>query len=111
MPSSMMPYRYNGGFKIWQAPGVVVFDLEMIHDARVIFTDGRPAIRSAIKGYMGDSKGHWEGNTLVVETTNYKEGPPMINLAVVGSPAGNRFPVSDQMKTTERITRLNNDMP
>jgi len=110
MPSSMMPYRYNGGFKIWQAPGVVVFDLEMIHDARVIFTDGRPAIRSAIKGYMGDSKGHWEGNPLVVETTNYKEGPPMINLAVVGSPAGNRFPVSDQMKTTERITRLNNDM-
>ena len=42
MPSSMMPYRYNGGFKIWQAPGVVVFDLEMIHDARVIHTDGRP---------------------------------------------------------------------
>jgi hypothetical protein len=110
MPSSMMPYRYNGGFKIWQAPGVVVFDLEMIHDARIVFTDGRPAISSAIKGYMGDSRGHWEGNTLVVETTNYKEGPPMINLAVVGSPAGNRFPVSDQMKTTERITRLNNDM-
>ena len=109
MPSSMMPYRYNGGFKIWQAPGVVVFDLEMIHDARVIYTDGRPAPSSAIKQYMGESRGRWEGNTLVVETTNYKEGPPMINLAVVGSPAGNRFPVSDQMKTTERITRLNND--
>jgi hypothetical protein len=109
MPSSMMPYRYNGGFKIWQAPGVVVFDLEMIHDARVIHTDGRPHPGSAIKAYMGDSVGHWEGNTLVVETTNYKEGPPMINLAVVGSPAGNRFPVSDRMKTTERIVRLNND--
>jgi hypothetical protein len=87
-----------------------VFDLEMIHDARVIFTDGRPALNSAIKGYMGDSRGHWEGNTLVIETTNYKEGPPLINLAVVGSPAGNRFPVSDKLKTTERITRLNNDM-
>jgi hypothetical protein len=109
MPSSMMPYRYNGGFAIRQAPGVVVFDLEMIHDARVIFTDGRPHIGSAIKEYMGNSVGHWEGNTLVVETTNYKEGPPMINLAVVGSPAGNRFPVSDKMKTTERITRLNDD--
>jgi hypothetical protein len=58
---------------------------------------------------MGESRGRWEGNTLVVETTNYKEGPPMINLAVVGSPAGNRFPVSDKMKTTERITRMNND--
>ena len=110
MPSSMMPYRYNGGFKIWQAPGVVVFDLEMIHDARIVHTDGRPALNSAIKGYMGDSRGRWEGNTLVVETTNYKEGPPLINLAVVGSPAGNRFPVSDKLKTTERITRLNNDM-
>jgi hypothetical protein len=105
-----MPYRYNGGFKIWQAPGVVVFDLEMIHDARVIFTDGRPPLAAAHKQYMGESRGRWDGNTLVVETTNYKEGPPLINLAVVGSPAGNRFPVSDRLKTTERITRLNNDM-
>jgi|RhiMethySRZTD1v2_1073278.scaffolds.fasta_scaffold07173_9 hypothetical protein len=111
MPSSMMPYRYNGGFRIWQSPGVVVFELEMIHDARVIYTDGRRHPGSAIKGYMGEAVGHWEGNTLVVETTNYKGGhAPMINLAVVGSPAGNRFPQSDQMKTTERITRLNNDM-
>jgi hypothetical protein len=109
MPSSMMPYRYNGGFRILQAPGVVVFDLEMIHDARVIYTDGRPALHGAITGYMGDSRGRWEGNTLVVETTNYKEGPPLINLAVVGSPAGNRFPVSNRLKTTERVTRLNDD--
>jgi hypothetical protein len=105
-----MPYRYNGGFRIWQAPGVVVFELEMIHDARVVFTDGRPPLKGQHKGYMGDSRGRWEGNTLVVETNNYKGGhAPMINLAVVGSPAGNRFPQSDQMKTTERITRLNND--
>ena len=109
MPSSMMPYRYNGGFSILQAPGVVVFDLEMIHDSRIIYTDGRPPLSPAHKQYMGDSRGHWEGNTLVIETANYKEGPPMINLAVVGSPAGNRFPVSDRMKTTERITRLNDD--
>ena len=106
----MMPYRYNGGFRIRQAPGVVVFDLEMIHDARIVYTDGRPPLSPAHKGYMGDSRGHWEGNTLVVETANYKEGPPMINLAVVGSPPGDRFPVSDKMKTTERITRLNDDM-
>jgi hypothetical protein len=112
MPSSMMPYRYNGGFRIWQAPGVVVFELEMIHDARVIFTDGRPPLKAgAHKQLMGDSRGRWEGNTLVVETTNYRGGhAPLINLAVVGSPAGNRFPQSDQMKTTERITRLNDDM-
>jgi hypothetical protein len=111
MPSSMMPYRYNGGFRIWQAPGVVVFELEMIHDARVIYTDGRPPLKAAHKGYMGDSRGRWEGNTLVIETTNYKGGhAPLINLAVVGSPAGNRFPQSDQMKTTERVTRLNDEM-
>jgi hypothetical protein len=110
MPSSMLPYRYNGGFAIRQAPGVVVFDLEMIHDARIIHTDGRKPLSKEHKEYMGESRGHWEGNTLVVETTNYKEGPPMINLAVVGSPPGNRFPVSEQMKTTERITRLNDDL-
>ena len=111
MPSSMMPYRYNGGFRIWQAPGVVVFELEMIHDARVILTDGRPPLKAAHKELMGESRGHWEGNTLVIETTNYRGGhASLINLAVVGSPAGNRFPHSDQMKTTERITRVNNDM-
>ena len=109
MPSSMMHYYYNGGFKIYQSPGVVVFSLEMIHEARVIYTDGRPPAASAIKQWMGESRGHWEGDTLVVETTNYKEGPPMINLAVAGSPPGNHFPISDQMKTTERITRLNDE--
>jgi hypothetical protein len=109
MPSSMMPYRYNGGFAIRQAPGYVSFDLEMIHESRIIPTDSRPAPAPEIKQFMGASRGHWEGNTLVVVTTNYKEGPPLINLAVVGSPPGNRFPHSDQMKTTERITRLNDD--
>src|SRR6266446_452295 len=85
--------------------------LEMRHDTRVIFTDGRPPLQSAHRHYMGDSRGHWEGNTLVVETTNYKGGlAPIINLAVVGSPPGNRFPQSDQMKTTERMTRLNKEM-
>src|SRR5437762_125152 len=74
-------------------------------------TDGRPPLESAHKHYMGDSRGHWEGNTLVVETSNYKGGlAPIINLAVLGSPAGNRFPQSDEMKTTERITRLNDEM-
>jgi hypothetical protein len=107
MPSSMMPYRYNGGFSIRQAPGYVIFDLEMIHESRVIPTDGRAPLPSEIKQFMGESRGHWEGNTLVVETTNYQVGPPIINLAVVGSPPGNRFPYSDKMKTTERVVRLN----
>ncbi|HEX7082172.1 MAG TPA: hypothetical protein VF329_14275 [Gammaproteobacteria bacterium] len=109
MPSSMMPYRYNGGFRIMQAPGYVIFQLEMIHEARIIPTTDVAELPPEIKQWMGESRGHWEGTTLVVETTHYKEGPPMINLAVVGSPPGNRFPISDQMKTTERIVRLNDD--
>lgn len=107
MPSSMMPYRYNGGFRILQAPGYVIFQLEMIHEARIIPTDGRAPLPGQIDQWMGESRGHWDGTTLVVETTNYKVGPPMINLAVLGSPPGNRFPYSEQMKTTERIVRLN----
>jgi hypothetical protein len=81
----------------------------MIHEARVIPTDGRPPLSPEIRQWMGESRGHWEGNTLVVVTTNYQVGPPIINLAVVGSPPGNRFPYSEQMKTTERIVRLNDD--
>ncbi len=110
MPSSMFPYRYNNGIRLMQAPGMVVLDLEMIHESRIVYTDGRPPISSSIKHYMGEPRGHWEGNTLVIVTTNYKEGPSGTNIGVAGSPPGNRFPVSDQMKTTERITRLNNDM-
>lgn len=109
MPSSMMPYRYNGGFRIMQAPGYVVFQLEMIHEARIIPTDGRAPLPPEIDQYLGASRGRWEGTTLVIETTNYREGPPLLNLAVLGSPPGNRFPYSDQMKTTERIVRLNDD--
>jgi hypothetical protein len=109
MPSSMMPYRYNGGFAIRQAPGYVIFELEMIHEARVIPTTGQPPLPAEIKQWMGESRGRWEGNTLVVETTNFQEGPPLINLAVVGSPPGNRFPHSDRMKITERVVRLNDD--
>ena len=107
MPTSMMPYRYNNGIEIFQAPGMVVLSLEMIHEDRIVYTDGRAALKPVHKHYMGEPRGHWEGNTLVITTTNYREGPSGTNIGVFGSPAGNRFPVSDQMKTTERLTRLN----
>jgi len=113
MPSMMMPYRYNGGFKIHQSPGYVIFDIEMIHEARIIPIGDAPALSPEIRQYLGESRGHWEGTTLVIETTNYNADPsaniPLINLAVMGSPPGNRFPISDQLKTTERITRLNDE--
>jgi hypothetical protein len=59
---------------------------------------------------MGESRGRWEGNTLVIETTNFKAGASATNIGVMGSPQGNRFPTSEQMKITERITRLNDSV-
>jgi hypothetical protein len=70
---SVIPVVYNNGNQIVQAPGYVVFRNEMIHEARVIPLDGRPHVDSKVKLYMGDSRGHWEGNTLVVETTNFTD--------------------------------------
>ncbi len=109
MPTSMMAYRYNNGIKIFQAPGMVVLSLEMIHEDRIIYTDGRPPLKPVHTAYLGEPRGRWEGNTLVVTTTNYKPGPSGTNLGVYGSPGGSRWPVSTQMKTTERFTRLNDD--
>ena len=110
MPSSMMPFRYNNGVEIMQAPGYVILNMEMIHEARIIPVDGRPGLSPKISQWMGESRGRWEGNTLVIETTNYKPGASATNIGVMGSPQGNRFPISDKMKTTERLTRLNKDM-
>jgi hypothetical protein len=113
LPSMMMPYRYNGGFKIHQSPGYVIFNIEMIHEARVIPVGDEPSLDPAIRQMLGESRGHWEGTTLVIETTNFSADPadnrPLMNLAVAGSPPGNRFPASEEMKITERVTRLNDD--
>jgi len=68
---SMLPFYYNNGIEIVQAPGYVAIRNEMIHEARVIPLDGRPHVGSGIRMWMGDSRGHWEGTTLVVETTNF----------------------------------------
>jgi hypothetical protein len=109
MPASMFPYRYNNGLRIMQVPGYVVLDLEMIHESRIVPLDGRPHISPKIEQYLGDSRGHWDGNTLVIETTNLKPGASVTNIGVMGSPAGNRMPASNKMKITEKIRRINND--
>jgi hypothetical protein len=69
----MVPGPYNNDFQIVQAPGVVVIFHEMIHEARVIPMDGRPHAPEAVRSYLGDARGHWEGETLVVDTTNFSE--------------------------------------
>ena len=68
--SSMLPTLYNFGNQIVQAPGFVAIRNEMIHETRVIPLDGRAHVGRSLRTYMGDSRGHWEGDTLVVETTN-----------------------------------------
>ena len=68
---SAFPNQYGSGMQIHQAPAFVVIRYEMVHEARVIPLDGRPHVSSVIQSYMGDSRGRWEGDTLVVETTNF----------------------------------------
>jgi len=94
----MMPVGYNSTLEIVQGQGYVGIVQEMIHDTRVIPTDGRPHGPSEIKRWMGDSVGHWEGDTLVVETVNYN---PLV--VVQGAP------LSDAAKVTERFTRIDAD--
>ena len=71
LPGSMMPAIYGNAYQIMQTPDSVVIRYEMIHETRVIPLDGRPHVSRAIRGYLGDARGHWEGDTLVVETTNF----------------------------------------
>lgn len=73
LPGSMIPAIYGDSYQIVQAPGYVSIIYEMIHEIRVIPLDGKPHSSSNIRTYMGDPRGHWDGDTLVVETTNFRE--------------------------------------
>jgi len=91
-----LPTIYNNDFQIMQSPGIVVIAPEMIHSARVIPTDGRPHLPSDLHQWLGDSRGHWEGATLVVETTNFRTDEGVL--------FGNANPAT--YKITERFTRV-----
>ena len=73
MPGAMSPTAYNNNYRFTQSPGFVAIQIEMLGGARVIPTDGRTHIRSNIRQWMGDSVGRWEGDTLVVDTTNFTD--------------------------------------
>ena len=96
LTGSVLPGGYNNGNQIVQSPGYVTFVNEMIHEARIVPLDGRPHRSPAIRTYLGDSRGHWEGDTLVVETTNF------LDRTGVGM---NGTGASGAMKITERFTR------
>jgi hypothetical protein len=71
VPGSMIPVMYGNSYQIVQTPGFVVITYEIVHETRVIPLDGRPHLGPAIRQHMGDARGRWDGDTLVVETTNF----------------------------------------
>ena len=91
-----LPTIYNNDFHIFQSPGLVVINPEMIHSARIIPVDGTPHLGKDLHQWLGDSRGHWEGDTLVVETTNFRRDPGVIFQG--GNP--------DTYKITERFSRV-----
>lgn len=100
---SIFPVIYGNGAQIVQAPGFVAILHEMVHEARIVPLDGRPHVSSNIRSYMGDSRGRWEDNTLVIETTNF-----LGNRTGVGLNGGGT-PTSDALKLTERYTRVDSN--
>jgi hypothetical protein len=75
LPGSMMPANYGNSYLIVQSPGYVAISYEMVHETRIIPLDGRSQVGEAIRQYMGEPRGRWEGNTLVVETSRFKNDP------------------------------------
>ena len=107
LPPSMFPFNYNNGIESHQTPGHVVIRLERIHEARIVPIDREP-LDPAIKQWMGESRGHWEGDTLVVETTNFNGVGGMTNVGIPGSPRGDT-PTTENMRIVERFTRIDED--
>jgi hypothetical protein len=93
----MVSSFYNNNYQFVQGPGFVAILVEMIHDVRIIPTDGRPHLPPSTRAWMGDPVGHWEGDTLVVETTNFRP-----ETGYQGS--------SENMKLTERFRRVSDDV-
>jgi hypothetical protein len=100
LPGGMMPGFYNHNYEIVQAQGYIAIMVEMIHDLRIIPMGDRPHAPAAVKQWLGDSRGRWDGNSLVVETTNLRN--------VEGRSAGG-WGTTERGKVIERFTRLGPD--
>lgn len=100
LPASMLPFPYNNGVRIYQSPGYVVMQLELIHETRIIPLDGRAPLPGQMAAWLGSSRGHFEGNTLVIDTTNFNGKSPMV---IVG-PTNQPVPTSRQLHIVERLT-------
>jgi hypothetical protein len=96
---SILPSLYGDAMRIVQSPTTVAISYEMLHDTRIIPLDGRPPVDAGVRSYMGSSVGRFEGDTLVVETTNFN-----------AELAEGRAPHSEDLKLTERFTRIDPEM-
>src|SRR5439155_6454324 len=91
-----LPGAYNNNLQIVQTAGVVAFQQEMIHEVRIVPLDGRPHVGGAVRQWLGDSRGRWEGNTLVVDTRNFSDKAEFRG-------------ASSNLHLTERFTRVDAD--
>ena len=103
LPNAMIPGAYNNNFQIVQSPGFVALFSEMMHETRIIPVDGGSHIDAGMHQWMGDSRGHWEGNTLVVDVTNFRESD------VTGFGVPYRFSETSHLHLSERFTRVDAD--
>jgi hypothetical protein len=106
-PTLMLPGVYNNGTRIVQTPGFVMIEVEEIHEARIIPMDGRPHADSSITTWTGDSRGRWEGDTLVVDNTNYTDRGWISTHAGSGRLRG--APNSTALHIVERFTMIDQD--
>jgi hypothetical protein len=97
------PGGYNNNVQIVQTPGYVMLLLEMNHDARIVPMDRRPHLPAGIRSWLGDSRGRWEGNTLVVETTNFT--PKMASFSARRGASGFELGSGEYLRLVERFTR------
>jgi hypothetical protein len=104
-PTVMIPMGYANAFRILQTRDSVAILFEIIHDVRIIPLDKRPHVGSSIRQYWGDSRGHWEGNTLVVEVTNFSD-----KTSGTQQPAGAYRGGGREQRIVERFTRLDGDV-
>jgi hypothetical protein len=107
IPGAMFPAGYNNAYQILQVPGYVVIYYEMIHAARIIPLSGRTHLPSHLRSHDGDSVGRWEGDTLVVDITNYNGRGWIATNAASGRIRG--VPQSDALHVVERFTRSDAD--
>jgi hypothetical protein len=103
-PTAMLPAAYNMGYQIVQTPTHILIATEMIHDARVIRLDGSPHVDQRIRTWAGDSIGRFEGDTLVVETTNFNGRGWLATAMAQARVRG--VPFTEQLRITERFTRV-----